>query len=159
MSGNVAGLKPVHTSEEAKRRGANGGRKSAETRRRKAQFRKLLNQILTTPIDNPEWTPILKAAGIDPTIGAAINFAIIREALKGDVRAYEAIARYSGQSAATELDEAEQQIRIDRARQARNQEVGDTSGNEENIRNFLNAMKPSEEELKNLFSQEAEDGS
>ena len=50
--------------------------------------------------------------------------AMIKEGLAGNVKAYEAIAKYSGQSAQTEADLKEQQIRTDRARRAREQEVG-----------------------------------
>lgn len=49
--------------------------------------------------------------GIDSTLEAAVNAAMIREALNGNVKAYEAIARYSGQSDRTEEDLEEQKAR------------------------------------------------
>lgn len=95
---NNENLKPVRTKSEARERGRNGGKKSGEARRRKADFRKTLNLLLTSKIDSPEWTPILEAMGLESTLESAVNAAMIREALSGNVKAYEAIAKYSGQS-------------------------------------------------------------
>ena len=84
--------------------------------------------------------------------------ALIKKGLSGDVKAYEAVAKYSGQSAQTDYDDEEQQIRIDRAKQARNREVGTTDSSEENIQNFLKAMNPTEQEINALFEEENTDG-
>lgn len=133
-----------------------GGKASGEARRRKANFRKTLNLLLTTKIDSPEWTPILEALGLDSTLESAVNMAMIKETLAGNVKAYEAIAKYSGQSSQTDADLKEQEIRTERAKRARDQEVGDTDSQEDNIKNFLNAIRPSAEELDNLFEEEKE---
>lgn len=90
-----------------------GGKKSGESRRRKADFRRTLNLLLTAKIDSPEWTPILEAMGLDSTLESAINAAMIKEALAGNVKAYEAIAKYSGQTDKTDIDQEEQQARMD----------------------------------------------
>lgn len=135
-----------------------GGKASGEARRRKADFKKTLNALLTTRVDNPEWTPILEAFGLDSTLESALNMALIKKGLSGDVKAYEAVAKYSGQSAQTDYDDEEQQIRIDRAKQARNREVGTTDSSEENIQNFLKAMNPTEQEINALFEEENTDG-
>ena len=95
---NNENLKPVRTKSEARERGRNGGKKSGEARRRKADFRRTLNMLLTAKIDSPEWTLFLESLGLDSTLESAVNAAIIREALSGNVKAYEAIAKYSGQS-------------------------------------------------------------
>lgn len=95
---NNENLKPVRTKSEARERGRNGGKKSGEARRRKADFRRTLNMLLTAEIDSPEWTPMLNALGLDSTLESAVNAAMIREALSGNVKAYESIAKYSGQS-------------------------------------------------------------
>lgn len=70
-----------------------------------------MNALLTTPIDSPEWTPLLEALGLDSTLESAVNMAMIREALAGNVKAYEAIARFSGQTERTEADLEEQRVR------------------------------------------------
>ena len=95
---NNENLKPVRTKSEARERGRNGGKKSGEVRRRKADFRRTLNMLLTAKIDSSEWTPFLESLGLDITLESAVNAAMIREALSGNVKAYEAIAKYSGQS-------------------------------------------------------------
>ena len=53
-------------------------------------------------------------------------------------------------------DLAEQQIRTDRTRRARDQELGDTD-NSDSIQSFLKAMQPASEELDSLFSEENND--
>ncbi|MBQ7841179.1 MAG: hypothetical protein IJ390_11970 [Lachnospiraceae bacterium] len=108
------GLTQFRSGEEAARNGAKGGRASGEARRRKADFRKTLNLLLTAKIDSPEWTPLLESLGLDSTLEAAVNAAMIREALNGNVKAYEAIAKYSGQSDRTEADHEEQRARVDK---------------------------------------------
>ena len=143
------------TTDELRVISSKGGKASGEARRRKADFRKTLNMLLTAEIDNEEWKPILEALGVECTLESALNMAMIKEGLAGNVKAYEAIAKYSGQSAQTEADLEEQQIRTDRARRAREQEVGDTDGAEENIQSFLKAMHPTAEDLENLFAEEA----
>lgn len=130
-----------------------GGKASGEARRRKADFRKTLNMLLTAKIDIEEWTPLLESLGLESTLESALNMAMIKEGLAGNVKAYEAVAKYAGQSGQTEADEEEQRIRTDRAKRARDLEVGDVDSAEENIQSFLKAMNPSEEDL-NIFAEE-----
>lgn len=95
---NEQNLKPVRTKSEARERGRNGGKASGAARRRKADFRKTLNMLLTAEIDSEEWKPILEALGVECTLESALNMAMIKEGLSGNVKAYEAIAKYAGQS-------------------------------------------------------------
>lgn len=145
------------TTEELRVITSNGGKASGKARRRKADFRKTLNMLLTTKIDSPDWTPLLESLGVDSTLETALNMAMIKAGLSGNVKAYEAIAKYAGQSSQTDADEEEQRIRTDRAKRARDQEIGDESGADENIQSFLKAMNPSQEDLDNLFAEEDED--
>lgn len=101
---------------EAREFGRRGGKASGEARRKKADFRRTLNLLLTTEIDSKEWTPLLNALGLDSTLETALNMAMIKEGLAGNVKAYEAIAKYSGQSAQTDADQEEQKLRMDAAR-------------------------------------------
>lgn len=144
------------TAEERRELAIKAGKASGETRRRKANFRKTLNQLLTAEIDSPEWTPLLESLGLDSTLETALNMAMIKKGLEGDVKAYEAVAKFAGQSSQTEADEEEQRIRTDRARRAKEQEVGDTDSAEENIQSFLRAMNPTQDELDSLFDDEEE---
>lgn len=154
---NAENLKPVRTKEEARERGRNGGKASGEARRKKANFRKTLNLLLTLDIDDTEWAPLLRSMGLDCTLETALNMAMIKEGLAGNVKAYEAVAKYAGQSSQTDADDEEQRIRTDRAKRARDQEVGDESGADENIQSFLKAMNPTQEAMDNLFAEEGED--
>lgn len=97
---------------EARELGRKGGKASGKARREKANFRKTLNQLLTTEIDHPEWTPTLEAMGMDSTLESAVNAAMILEAMNGNVKAYDAIARYAGQCDKSEPDLAEQMAKI-----------------------------------------------
>ena len=151
---NEKNLKPVRTKSEATERGRNGGKASGEARRRKADFRKTLNMLLTAEIENEEYKPILEALGVECTLESALNMAMIKEGLSGNVKAYEAIAKYAGQSNQTERDDEEQKIRTDRAKRARDMEVGDTDTSDENIQSFLKAMRPTQEDLEDLFSED-----
>lgn len=130
-----------------------GGRASGESRRKKADFRKTLNAILTTKIDHPEWTPILEAMGLESTLESAMLAAQIREAMSGNTKAAYFVAQYAGQSDQTAADDEEQRIRTDRARRARDQEVGNED-NEDGIKSFLHAMRPTQEELDSLYADQ-----
>jgi hypothetical protein len=100
------------SASEAREYGRKGGKASGEARRKKADFRKTLNTLLTAEIDSPEWSPVLEALGLDCTLESAVNAAMIKEALCGNVKAYEAIAKYSGQSEKTDTDQEEQNLRM-----------------------------------------------
>lgn len=99
------------SADEVREIARRGGKASGETRRRKANFRRMLNMLLTVKVDGTDWAAFLESMGIEPTLEAAVNAAMIRKALAGDVKAYEAIARYSGQSHQTKMDDAEQVAR------------------------------------------------
>lgn len=124
------------TPSEAREYGRRGGKASGEARRKKADFKKTLNALLTANIDHPEWTPVLEALGLDSTLEAAVNAAMLRAALSGDVRAYEAVAKYSGQAAKTDTDQEEQQIRM----AARKAQMGAGDDDSQEDDGFLDAI-------------------
>lgn len=100
------------TPDELRKIASAGGKASGEARRKKANFRKTLNAWLTAEIDSPEWSPLLESMGLDSTIESAVTGAMIKEALSGNVKAFEVIAKYSGQSAQTEADDTEQELKV-----------------------------------------------
>lgn len=100
------------TADERRELAKIAGKASGEARRRKADFRKTLNMLLTAEIDNEEWKPILETLGVDCTLESALNMAMIKEGLAGNVKAYEAIAKYAGQSSQTDTDLEEQLAKI-----------------------------------------------
>ncbi len=147
-NGNLRRLSP----SEAREYGRRGGKASGESRRRKADFRKTLNALLTAEIDNPEWTPLLEALGLDSTLESAVNAAIIREALAGDVKAYIAIRDTLGQTTKSEADLEEQKIRTAAAKAKTGQDV------EEELEDdgFLQAFNDAADDWSD-FVEEAED--
>ena len=95
---NEQNLKPVRTKSEARERGRAGGKASGKARRRKADFRKTLNMLLTVEIDSPEWKPMLETLGVDCTLESAMLMAQIKQAMLGSTKAATFVAKYSGQS-------------------------------------------------------------
>lgn len=100
------------TTNELREITSKGGKASGVSRRRKADFRKTLNLLLTAEIDSPEWTPMLETLGLDSTLESAVNAAMIKEALAGNVKAYLAIKDVLGQTSKSETDIEEQKIRM-----------------------------------------------
>ena len=137
---NEQNLKPVRTKREARERGRNGGKASGAVRRRKADFRRTLNMLLTAEIDSEEWKPVLEALGVECTLESALNMAMIKEGLSGNVKAYEAIAKYAGQS-----DKSDEDIRNREAdtelRQARKQVVTGENETEEALDKLDSILK------------------
>lgn len=101
---NEQNLKPVRTKSEARERGRAGGKASGKARRRKADFRRTLNMLLTAEIDSPEYTPMLEALGVDSTLESAMLMAQIKAAMQGDTKAAYFVAQYAGQSGKPEED-------------------------------------------------------
>ena len=151
---NIKDANNNRTPEERRELAKIAGKASGEARRRKADFRKTLNMLLTAEIDNEEWKPVLEALGVECTLESALLMAQIKEAMKGNTKAAYFVAQYAGQSGQTEADLEEQRIRTDRARRARDQETGDNEGQEENVQSFLKAMRPTQEDLDELFAEQ-----
>lgn len=158
--GEVAGYENIkdkgfdhRTTDELREIAKMGGKASGEARRKRADFRKTLNTLLTARIEN-NMTPALEALGLESTLESAMLMAQINEAMKGNTKAAYFVAQYAGQSNQTEADDKEQQIRTDRAKRARDVEVGDTDSSEDNIREFLKAMNPTKEDMDALFAEE-----
>lgn len=96
--------------------------------------------LLTAEIDSEEWKPVLEALGVDCTLESALNMAMIKEGLSGNVKAYEAIAKYAGQS-----DKSDEDIRNREAdtelKQARKQVVTGENETEEALDKLDSILK------------------
>ena len=147
-------LTQFRSGEEAARRGRAGGKASGEARRRKADFRRTLNTLLTTEIDSTEWTPILKAMGLDSTLESAVNMAMIKEALAGNVKAYVAIKDVLGQTSKSDTDLEEQQLRM----AATKSKLGTDVEEEPEDDGFLDALNESAADDWYRGAMEGEDG-
>lgn len=101
------------TASEQRELAKMGGEASGRSRKEKADFRRTLNKLLTTPIDSPDWTPLLKALGLPSTLESVICMAIIKKGIQtGDSKVFETIAKYAGQSDKTDIEREEQQLRV-----------------------------------------------
>ncbi len=90
------------TADERREIAIKAGKASGEARRRKADFRKTLNLLLTSKINSEEWEPVLGALGVECTLESALLMAQIKEALMGNTKAANFVAKYAGQSAEPE---------------------------------------------------------
>lgn len=140
------------TTEELRVITSKGGKASGEARRRKANFRKTLNQLLTTEIDSPEWKPVLEAMGLESTLETAMLAAQIKEAVNGNTKAAYFVAQYAGQS-----PEPEENIKNREAdtelKKARKQAVTGENETEEALEKLDNILK---EMRDNAVKQETE---
>ena len=101
---NIRDANNKRTPEERRELAKKAGKASGQARRRKADFRKTLNLLLTAEIDNEEWKPVLESLGAECTLESALLMAQIKMALAGDTQAAKFVAQYSGQSARAEED-------------------------------------------------------
>lgn len=151
---NLVPFTSDQSREEAVRNGRKGGIKSGQARRRKAALRDTMNRCLTMQAHVDGLSDVLIADGGQSTYEEIITMAMINQAMFGDVKAYNAIMKVVGQTDKSEADLEEQRIRTDRAKRARDQEVGDNDSQEENIQSFLKAMRPTQEDLDELFADQ-----
>jgi hypothetical protein len=151
---NIKDANSKRTPSERREIARIAGKASGKARRRKANMRETANRLLTMVGEVEGLSDILRADGGESTYEEIITMAMIQKAAMGDVKAYEALKSTVGQTDKSDADLEEQRIRTDRAKRARDQEVGDTDSGDENIQSFLKALNPSEEELQNLFTEE-----
>lgn len=118
--GEVAGYENIkdannnRTPEERRELAKRAGEASGRARRRKADFRRTLNMLLTAEIDSEEWKPILESLGVECTLESALLMAQIKEAMSGNTKAAYFVAQYAGQNGQTMADDEEQKRRMER---------------------------------------------
>lgn len=101
---NIRDANDNRTPEERRELARKAGQASGRARRRKANFQKTLNMLLTAEIDSKEWSPVLESLGVESTLESALLMAQIKQALTGDTQAAKFVAQYSGQSNRAEED-------------------------------------------------------
>lgn len=118
-----------------------GGKRSGETRRRKAALRETMNRLLTMKVKVEGLSDVLEADGVESTYEDIITMAMIEQAARGDVKAYNAIRATVGQTDKSELDEEEQKARIEQIK-ANTERMKAGGGEEEEIADdgFLEAL-------------------
>ena len=89
-------LKSIRSVDEAREKGKKGGIASGESRRKKKELRKELEELLSLPVKSAKMLKDLQSAGIPAesgtTLQTAITAAMIKQAANGNVRAFQAIA-------------------------------------------------------------------
>lgn len=99
---------PSERREIAKKAGIASGK----ARRKKAEFKKALEIVLSSQVQNQQLAEMLEIMGYDNTNEMAIALMTVQKAMKGDLRAVELIARTGNQAAKDKLDKQEQKERI-----------------------------------------------
>lgn len=126
-----------------------GGIASGKARRKKAEFKKALEIVLSSQVQNQQLAEMLETMGYDNTNEMAIALMTVQKAMKGDLRAVELIARTGNQAAKDKLDKQEQKERI-RALKLENQRkammLGEGIDEEVYDDGFVDALKGAVEE-------------
>lgn len=149
---NIKDANSNRTPGERRELAKMAGKASGKARRRKADFRKTLNMLLTAEIDSKEYVPVLEALGVDSTLESAMLMSMIKAALEGNVKAAYFVAQYAGQSEKPEEDirnrEADTELK-----QARKQSVTGENETDEALQKLDAILKGVYE---NAVKQEAE---
>lgn len=140
------------TPEERRELARMAGRASGAARRRKADFRRTLNLLLTSEIDNEEWKPILESLGVECTLESALLMAQIKEAVNGNTKAAYFVAQYAGQSGLSD-EELKNQTADTELKQARKQAVTGENETDEALNKLDQILK---EVRDNAIKQETE---
>lgn len=93
---NNENLKPPRSTKEARERGKKGGIKSGEVRREKKTMKQMLEYLLERETENDN--------GGKSTTLEEISVSLIKQALKGNVRAFEVLRDTIGQNPSQKID-------------------------------------------------------
>lgn len=138
-------------SEEREMR-SRGGKRSGETRRRKAALRDTMNKLLTMQVEVDGLSDILRSDGGESTYEEVIAMAMIQKASLGDVKAYQAIMKTVGQTDKSEADLEEQRSKVE-LNKARKEDITGENENDEALDRLDQILK---EVRDNAVKQETE---
>lgn len=133
----------VPSSEEARELGRKGGIASGKARRRKADLKRAFNTILKADVANENISKQLEALGFEATNEMALAMVMMQKAMKGNVNAFEQIARLVAIDTKDSLDRKEQRERIVsiQLENERRKEQLESSGAEGTTINIINAWE------------------
>lgn len=121
---NEQNLKPIKkgelTKEEAKRRGSNGGKKSAENKRQKKMFKDIFIELLSYDIEKFTTNEDLlnKLAEINPLfaqnidVKTVISAQVLKKAINGDLAAIGLLRSQIGEEPVQEVNQTNTNINI-----------------------------------------------
>lgn len=143
---NEQNLKPINERSKREQREIQrrGGIASGKARRKKADLKKAFNTILKADVANENISKQLEALGFEATNEMALAMVMLQKAMKGNVKAFEQIARLVAIDTKDSLDRKEQRERIT-AIQLNNErlktQIGSEEGQDEKIAGFLDLVK------------------
>ena len=121
---NNQNLKPIKkgelTREEAKKRGSNGGKKSAKVRKQKKLFKEIFIELLSYDIEKFTTNEELleKLAEINPLfahkidVKTVISAQVLKKAINGDLAAISMLKAQIGEEPVQEINQTNQNINI-----------------------------------------------
>ena len=121
---NNENLKPIKkgelTEEEAKKRGSNGGKKSAKVRKQKKLFKEIFIELLSYDIEKFTTNEELleKLAEINPLFSSKIDVKtviaaqVLKKAINGDLAAISMLKAQIGEEPVQEINQTNQNINI-----------------------------------------------
>lgn len=104
--GNIANLKIIQSTDEARKRGRNGGIKSGEVRRQKKTMRETLENALKIELSAEKLEELGAETGLmngDMSVLSAIIASTIREAIGGDTKAIQFVRDSIGEQPKQEI--------------------------------------------------------
>lgn len=134
----------VPSSKEARELGRKGGIASGKARRRKADLKRAFNTILKADVANENISKQLEALGFEATNEMALAMVMMQKAMKGNVKAFEQIARLVAIDTKDSLDRKEQRERIvsiQLGNEKLKTQIGKEEGQDEKIAGFLDIIK------------------
>lgn len=134
----------VPSPKEARELGRKGGIASGKARRRKADLKRAFNTILKADVANENISKQLEALGFEATNEMALAMVMMQKAMKGNVKAFEQIARLVAIDTKDSLDRKEQRERIvsiQLGNEKLKTQIGKEEGQDEKIAGFLDIIK------------------
>lgn len=143
---NEQNLKPIteRSKEEQREIQRRGGIASGKARRKKADLKKAFNTILKADVANENISKQLEALGFEATNEMALAMVMMQKAMKGNVKAFEQIARLVAIDTKDSLDRKEQRERIvsiQLGNEKLKAQIGKEEGQDEKIAGFLDIVK------------------
>lgn len=125
------------SSSELREMRKNGGKKSGETRRRKKALKSLMNDLLSSDIVNDEIynRTVDMGFGANPTYGAAIVAAMVRQAALGDTKAFNAIADLISEGSSAE------RVKIQKKQLELSERKQDSAGGDGKLAELIEGLK------------------
>lgn len=121
-----------------------GGIASGKARRKKANLKKAFEAVLEADVKSDKIKQQLENMGFEATNEMALAMVMMHKAMKGNVKAFEQIARLVATDTKDSLDRKEQRERIvsiQLGNEKLRAQIGKEEGQDEKIAGFLNLIK------------------